>query len=103
MHNGNSPEAVICQNNYDYCSWTDNLIRYERITDPELSYEIDSSRPDGKSISSGITIGIGVEYNIGRIVFTHELEGYQNLSGCPYSEFICRIPDFKFLGVHFQF
>ncbi len=60
-------------------------------------------RPDGKSMTLGWAVGFGIEYNIGRLIFSHEFDWYRDLAGCPYSDFICNVPDFKFLGIHFEF
>ncbi len=97
-HLSNSPEYTDCQ--YD-CSLNDNIIRYEEFTDPEFTYKLDKDRPEGKSIFPGLTGGIGIEYNMGNLVFTHEFDLYW--ISCSYTEFICTVPDFKFLGLHFQF
>ena len=99
-HASNSPEYNDCQYDY-YCSFIDNIILYEEFTDPEFTYKLDKDRPDGKSIFSGLTGGIGIEYNMGNLVFTHEFDLYWTY--CSYTEFICTVPDFKFLGIHFQF
>ena len=100
IHNANSPGYHECR--YE-CSFTDNIIRDEEITDPEFSYELDYDRPDGKSLTLDYTSGIGIEYNISRIVFSHQFNWYRYLSYCPYQDFICAIRDVKFLGIHFMF
>ena len=72
-------------------------------TDPNLTYEIKADRPDGKSITPGINIGLGFEYSLSNtIFFSHEIEYF--FSNCKYKEFICGTwPDLKLLGLHFEF
>ncbi len=69
----------------------------------KLLYGFNPDHPEGKSITLGHTVGLGIEYNILRLGFTHEVSYYRNFSGCPYKGFICRVSDFKFLGVYFMF
>ncbi len=69
----------------------------------ELPRHPDRDRPEGKSITLGYTVGLGIEYNFRRLAFTHEFSYYRDLSECPYDEFICKRPDVKFLGIHFMF
>ncbi len=63
--------------------------------------EIVTDRPNGKSLTFGITSGLGVEYTLlNVIVLSHEIEFFY--SPCKYKEFICIGGDIKFLGVHFE-
>ena len=48
---------------------------------------VDTDRPEGRSLTPGITVGIGLEYTLfGFIVLSHEGDFY--LSGCTYEDFI---------------
>ena len=103
VHNSNSLEYVDeCEY---YCgvldSFSPNLIRYEKITDTEFTYEISRDRPDGRSTMLGLNGGLGIEYNISGLVFTHEINWYVPV--CSYDEFVCTVRDFKFLGLHLSF
>lgn len=71
--------------------------------DPNLTYEIKADRPDGKSITPGINLGLGIEYYVSNtIFFSHEIEYF--FSNCKYTEFICRkYPDVNLLGIHIEF
>ncbi len=62
-------------------------------------YETD--RPDGRSTRLGMQIGIGLEYNLMGLIFSHEIEFFG--ATCRYDNFICSGTDFKFLGLHFPF
>ena len=70
---------------------------------PEASrhVEIETDRPNGKSLTFGITSGLGVEYTLFNfIVLSHEIEFLY--SPCKYKEFICIGGDIKLLGVHLE-
>lgn len=63
--------------------------------------EIETDRPNGKSLTLGITSGVGLEYTLFKVlVLSHEIEFFY--SPCKYKEFICIGGDIKFLGVHFE-
>jgi len=68
----------------------------------EVQMETETDRPDGRSLTFGITTGLGVEYTLGgALVFSHELEVFA--SPCQYRDFICFGGDLKFFGVHLKF
>lgn len=70
-------------------------------TDPMLTYEVKADRPDEKSITPGITGGLGIEYIFfNTIVLSHELDLYA--SSCKYKEFICTAVDVRLLGLHLK-
>ncbi len=70
-------------------------------TDPMLTYEVKADRPDGKSITPGVTAGLGIEYTFfNTIVLSHELDLYA--SPCKYKEFICAAVDVRLLGLHLK-
>ncbi len=97
-HNENSPEFIDCKYG---CFFNNNVIRYESITDPEFTYELRIDRPYGRSTMLGLNVGLGIEYNILALVFTHEMNWY--FSNCSYKEYVCTVRDFKFLGLHLSF
>ena len=67
-----------------------------------IEMDIETDRPDGRSLTFGVTTGLGVEYTLGGVfVFSHELEVFA--SPCQYRDFICFGGDLKFLGVHLKF
>ena len=69
----------------------------------QISVDIKTDRPNGKSIRFGITTGLGIEYTLfGFLVLSHEVEIY-SLPSCSYKEFMCSVSDLKFLGLHLEF
>ena len=80
-----------------------------RLSAGEIHFDMDTGdgpivktdRPDGRSITLGITGGFGWDYKVFGLILSHEIEIY--LAPCTYDEFICRGWDIKPLGVHFEF
>ncbi len=99
-HNSKSSEFFDCKYG-SLCSRNDNVIRYESITDPEITYELSVDRPYGRSTMLGLNGGLGIEYSILGLVLTHEINWY--VSTCSYKEFVCTVRDFKFVGLHLSF
>ena len=60
-----------------------------------------TDRPNGKSIWFGISSGLGVEYKLLGLIWSHEIEVY--FTPCKYEDFICAGGDIKFWGIHFPF
>ena len=67
----------------------------------EMSVELETDRPNGKSIWFGISSGLGVEYKLLGLIWSHEIEVY--FTPCKYEDFICAGGDIKFWGIHFPF
>ena len=67
----------------------------------EMSVELKTDRPNGKSIWFGISSGLGVEYKLLGLIWSHEIEIY--FTPCKYEDFICAGGDIKFWGIHFPF
>lgn len=63
--------------------------------------ELKTDRPNGKSIWFGISSGLGVEYKLLGLIWSHEIEVY--FTPCKYEDFICTGGDIKFWGIHFPF
>lgn len=65
------------------------------------THYLETDRPDGRSTRLGMQIGLGLEYNLMGLIFSHEIEFFG--ATCRYDNFICSGTDFKFLGLHFPF
>ena len=80
-----------------------NHTNYVSIEGRDIGTPIITSRPLGRRIIPGITIGTGIEYKIGSLILTHELEAY--IAACSHDNFnfICRGADYKFVGLNISF
>ncbi len=65
-----------------------------------IEVEVKTDRPDGKFMTFGTSLGIGVEYKLLKLIWSHEFEIM--LSPCRYKNFVCFTGDLILLGIHLE-
>ena len=81
------------------CPGTDVLYDDCGAEEP-IEVEVKTDRPDGKSMTFGTSLGIGVEYKLLKLIWSHEFEIM--LSPCRYKNFVCFTGDLILLGIHLE-
>ncbi len=82
------------------CPATNDVFYDDCGGEDPIPMEVKTDRPEGKSITPGVNFGIGVEYKLLSLIWSHELEILY--SPCKYKNFVCRGLDVILLGIHLE-